>query len=226
MDGKLVAWARAVKSRRRQAHRKPLPVLWLFTDAARLPDPLAAASVLPKGLCGVVLRHDDDPERRALGLALARVCRQRRLALVVAGDPRLAARLGAGVHLRGGWKHAPPPPPGTGRMITASAHDLRELRRAERAGAGLVFLSPAFPTASHPGGRTLGAPRWAALARTVRLSVAALGGVDGGRAASLPRFCAGAGAIGALAPARDTCGTAGTVFRKCHGAPVKRIAGA
>ncbi len=97
MDRKLLARARAVKA----ARRSSVP-LWLFTDARRLPDPLAAAARLPRGLAGVVLRHDGEPGRAALGRALARLCRRRRLALVVAGDVRLAAALGAGVHLRNG----------------------------------------------------------------------------------------------------------------------------
>ena len=70
-------------------------MLWLFTDMVRLPDPFAAVSRLPRG-AGVVLRDDRDADR------LARLCRARGLALVVAGDARLAARLGAGLHLRDG----------------------------------------------------------------------------------------------------------------------------
>ncbi len=185
-----MAWARAVKSRRRLT----LPVLWLFTDAARLADPLGAASRLPRGLCGVVLRHDADPGRLALGLALARICRARRLVLVVAGDARLAARLQAGVHLRGGRGVAA----GGGRLTTSSAHDGAELRRARRAGAALVFLSPAFPTASHPGAAGLGPLRWLRMARPA--GAAALGGIDGSSIRRLGRSaCVAAGAIGALA---------------------------
>jgi thiamine-phosphate pyrophosphorylase len=204
MDEKLVAWARAVKSARRLGPGPGCrPVLWLFTDAARLADPRAAVARLPKGLCGVVLRHDGAADRAALGRDLARICRARRLALVVAGDARLAALLGAGVHLRGGrWFSS-----GAGNraaqrcraLLTSSAHDFRELRRARLAGADLVFLSPAFPTASHPGAPALGGARWAGLARRARLPVAALGGIDGDSVRALPRhLCHGAGAIGAL----------------------------
>ena len=169
-------------------------MLWLFTDARRLPDPFAAVSRLPRG-AGVVLRDHRDADR------LARLCRARGLALVVAGDARLAARLGAGLHLRDGRF------PGTGRawrkrgaLLTSSAHDVASLRRAARAGAALAFLSPVFPTASHPGIPGLGPARWALLARRAALPVAALGGVEGRSARRLPpRYCAGAGAIGALA---------------------------
>src|SRR5271156_2821272 len=100
MDAKLLAWARAEAGRR---NRPPgLPPLWLFTDARRLADPRPVVPRLPKGLSGGVRRHDGEPGHAALGRDLARLCRARRLRLVVAGDPRLAAALGAGGHLRGG----------------------------------------------------------------------------------------------------------------------------
>jgi thiamine-phosphate pyrophosphorylase len=189
MDARLIAWARRVR-------RNRLPPLWLFTDAQRLPDPRPAAARLPRGLAGIVLRHDGLPDRAALGRDLARICRARCLLLVVAADSRLAAALRAGVHLRAGRWPGPLRPPG---LITSSAHSRVELRRARRAGADLVFLSPAFPTASHPGARGLGPARWARLACGAGLPVAALGGVDASTFNSLPRrLCAGMGGITAL----------------------------
>jgi thiamine-phosphate pyrophosphorylase len=169
-----------------------LPPLWLFTDGVRLGDPCAAAARLPRGLCGVVFRDDATAGRAAIGRLLARICRARRLRLVVAGDWRLAWRLGAGLHLRGGR--------GAARrfgLVTSSAHDAAELARARRAGAALVFLSPVFATASHPGAAGLGAVRWALLAGAG--GAAALGGIDGSTVRRLPRRrCRAAGAIGAL----------------------------
>ena len=54
--------------------------------------------------------------------------------------------------------------PGRGHGLhSASAHDLAEIRRAERAGADLLFLSPVYATRSHPG-------REAARAGAVRLA--------------------------------------------------------
>uniref|UniRef100_A0A8J4H7S3 Thiamine phosphate synthase n=1 Tax=Acidicaldus sp. TaxID=1872105 RepID=A0A8J4H7S3_9PROT len=189
MDGKLLAWARAVKSRRTGA----LPPLWLFSDAARLMDPRPLITRLPPGLCGVVLRHD----QRRLGPDLARLCRARRVKLAIAGDWRLAQRLRAGLHLRAGRD-----PVFQARVAfrTSSAHSLPELRRARRAGAALVFLSPVFPTRSHPGARGLGLCRWAALARRAGGTAAALGGIDGRRIGALPRRLAVAvGMIGGAA---------------------------
>jgi thiamine-phosphate pyrophosphorylase len=69
--------------------------------------------------------------------------------------------------------------------VTASAHNRRELKAAEQAGADLVFLSPVFPTRSHPGARPLGAGRFSLLAHQVRLPVIALGGMNAAKARRL-----------------------------------------
>ena len=198
MDLKLLAWGLRRAPRRSRPH---LPRLWLFTDAQRVPDPRASVAALPRGKAGVVFRHDHDPRRAALGRDLARICRTRRLILVVAGDARLAAVLRAGIHLRGGHWPGPIRIPGT---VTSSAHSVADLHRARRAGAELIFLSPAFPTASHAGAPGLGPLRWAAIVRRggVGAGIAALGGVDGLTIPRLPvRLCQAVGAIGALSGA-------------------------
>jgi thiamine-phosphate pyrophosphorylase len=193
MDQRLLAWGRAVKQRRRAR----LPVLWLFTDELRRPDPLPSIAMLPRGLCGVVFRHDGAPDRAGLGARVARLCRARRLGLVVAGDARLAARLRAGLHLRGG--RLPGPPRVRPGLLTSSAHDLPQLRRARLAGARIVFISPAFASASHPGAPGLGPSRWARFARRAGDTNAyALGGIDGRKITALATLCCGAGAIHAL----------------------------
>ncbi|MDD2794286.1 thiamine phosphate synthase [Acidocella sp.] len=193
MDIRLIAWGRRVK------RGGAPPPLWLFSDPARTPDLLAVVRALPPRLCGVVFRHDAAPERAALGAQLATLCRARRIALVVAGDARLAARLKAGVHLRGGRRagvlllprHA---------LVTASAHNLAQLRQAQKAGARIAFISPVFPTASHPGAPVLGGPGFRNLARRAgRANPFALGGINGASIRRLGKFCAGAGAIEALA---------------------------
>lgn len=189
MDRKLLTWGLRRTS-------TALPRLWLFTDEQRMPDPRASVARLPTGRAGVILRHDGDANRQALGWDLARICRARRLVLVVAGDVRLAALLGAGVHLRGGrWST----PLRRRAVVTCSAHSIPDLRRARRTGADLAFLSPAFPTASHVGASALGPVRWAAMTRGAGIRIAALGGVDGQTVARLPS-CAlyAVGAIGAL----------------------------
>lgn len=189
-----------------------LPRLWLFTDRSRLIDPRDQVMRLPRGKAGVVMRHDDDPGRAVLGRDLARICRTRRLLLVVAGDTRLAAAVKAGVHLRGGrWpgpvrlRHNRLGPGRVGGMVTGSAHSVPDILRGHRAGARLIFLSPAFATASHAGAAGLGPLRWSAMARCLAgspVAIAALGGVTGQTVRRLKAPFA-VGAIGAFDPGRD-----------------------
>jgi len=158
--------------------RRHPPRLWLMTDE-RLGDRLlGAVGRLPPRRGGIVFRHYRLPpgERRALFEQVKALARRRGLTLLLAGPAAEAARWGAdGSHGRGR---------GFG-LRTAPAHGPRELRAAERAGAALVFLSPVFPTRSHPGGRALGPARFALLARRSKLPVVALGGMDRARARRL-----------------------------------------
>ena len=150
--------------------RQPLPRRWLMTDE-RLGDGLFAAIDRLAAGGGIVFRHYSlaSQERRALFDQVRRRIEGRDLILLLAGPANEARSWGAdGSHGRG---------PGDG-LRTAPAHDLAEIRNAERAGAALIFLSPVFPTRSHPDAEALGAERFDALAAQARLPVVALGGMD------------------------------------------------
>ena len=185
------AWRLCARRRaRRHARRGAPPALILVVDRARLADPLGAARRLPAG-AAVLLRDYGAADRAPFARALAALCRRRRLRFLIGGDWRLAARLGAGLHMpealarrrRGhGWR-------------TAAAHGRAGLCRAARAGAGAALLSPVFPTASHPGAAALGPVRFAGLVRAAGLPVYALGGLDAART----RRLAGTGARGIAA---------------------------
>ena len=159
--------------------------------------------MLPAG-AGVLLRGAAPAVRRAMTrLALAR-----RLALLVGSEGRAALAAGAGLHVpdrapcrhllpfllarRRGWPAA---------RLSLAVHGRAGIARARRLGADLAFVSPAFPTASHPGAPALGPLRWAALARGLRQGMAvALGGVSPASAGRLPRRrVTGLAAIGGLA---------------------------
>lgn len=181
-----------------------LPPLILMTDARRLPDPRAAIRRLPRG-GAVILRHYESPDRAALARNLAGLCRQRGIRLLIAGDWRLAAAVGAGgVHLPEGmarrgrlaWGGGVKP---AGFMVTAAAHSPAALWRAARAGADAALLSPVFATASHPGAAGIGVLRFAGWCRSAPLPVYALGGVSPRTARRLTGSgAAGLAAIGAL----------------------------
>ena len=175
-------------------YRQPLPRLWLFTDPRLGTDVARAVSALPKGKAGVIFRDYQAPDRLARAKALRQYTRARRLLLIVAGDAKLALRVKAdGVHLPAFRPHKALPHKG---LCTASAHNQRELVAAHKAGADLVFLSPLYPTQSHPGAPALGRLRFARLAHQSRTPIAALGGMTAARAKSLKAL--GAYAWGAI----------------------------
>lgn len=169
---------------------QPLPRLWLMTDERLGTGLLDAVARLPAG-AGIVFRHYNlaEAERRALFGAVRQAAPG---PLLLAGPAALARAWGAdGSHGR----HA--------GATSAPAHDLAEIRAAEAAGASLIFLSPVFPTRSHPGAAGLGADGFAALASQTGLPVIALGGMDAARAGGLKNAYGWAG-IDAWAPNRTT----------------------
>src|SRR2546430_574351 len=90
---------KATSRKFRRQRGRVLPALWLMTDAKRLPDPLPAVRRLPRG-AGVIVRHTDAKARRRLGAQIERICRQRGLVCLIAGDWRLASALRVdGLHL-------------------------------------------------------------------------------------------------------------------------------
>ncbi|TRW14896.1 thiamine phosphate synthase [Glacieibacterium frigidum] len=129
------------------------PVAWLFAEP-RLGEALwIALDRLPRG-AGVVFGHVDlaPAARRRLFARVALVAARRRLVLVDSRDPRIA-----------------------------KAHDRAEIVAARRRGACLVFVSPVFATASHPGAPVLGRVRYGLMVRGAGVPVAALGGMTARR---------------------------------------------
>src|SRR3546814_3777634 len=104
---------------------------------------LAAIRRLPQG-SGIIFRHYTLPtnERRPLFARARAIAQRRRLILLLAGPAEIALAWKAdGFHGRFSRKrrHA--------RLIhTAPAHDVPELRKAERTNADLIFILPVFPT--------------------------------------------------------------------------------
>jgi len=166
-----------------------LPNAWLFSDERTAAGIAELAALLPPG-SGIVLRHDNmaPGARWRLLRRLMRTARARGLTVLLAGQPATARRWGAdGVHLRqrdvkqAGQAHR------LGLLLTMPVHGGREARRARKAGAGGVFISPLHPTRSHPGAPVLGRAMWLRLARLSGARPIALGGMTAARARALSR---------------------------------------
>lgn len=163
---------------------KPLPALWLISDARNDAGLERALARLPRG-SGFIYRHYHlpGPERYARFRALRRMARARGHCVILADSALTARKWGAdGVYgaPRSLW------PRRAGLIYLATAHDLAELGLAARCGADAALLSPVFATRSHPGGASLGSVRFRLLARHAgALPVIALGGMTPARARTL-----------------------------------------
>lgn len=153
------------------ANQPPWPREWLMTDE-RMGDQLwEAIDRLPAG-GGIVFRHLGlaPSQRFELGRQVAGLARTRDMVLAVARDISLADRLGAHlVHNPSGMSGLP---------FSSAVHDERQADVAREARAALIFVSPVFPTRSHPEAAALGVDRAIRLAERAGCPAIALGGMS------------------------------------------------
>ncbi|WP_416228815.1 thiamine phosphate synthase [Qipengyuania sp. ASV99] len=168
---------------------KPLPALWLISDARNDGALERALARLPAS-SGFVFRHYHchPKARRRRFDALAAIARDHDHRVILSGDADLAIEWGAdGIY-------GPPGKLGkrNGLLRLAAVHDADEIALANRAGVDAMFLSPVFPTRSHPGKGCLGIALFRELAARAESPVIALGGMNAERARDLhwPRWAA------------------------------------
>lgn len=166
-----------------------IPNLWLLSDARNDAVLEWALATLPKGNA-FVFRHYHlmGNARRRRFDELATIARAGRHLLVLSGDADLAIEWGAdGVY-------GPPDKLGRrqGLLRFATVHGHLEIARANRAQVHGVFLSPVYPTRSHPGTHGLGPELFRQIAARAEMPVIALGGMTAERAKELdwPRWAA------------------------------------
>lgn len=173
-----------------------IPALTLITDSSRYPDDRLFSlleELLPLGLDAVLLREKSLSSAKLLALAsrLRALTSSHGAALYVHTQADVASAVAAdGVHVASGdianipairsWLNNP------ALSVSASCHTLDEIRWAESSGADFIFLSPLFPTESHPGSPHLGVAGFQRLAMQTELPVIALGGIDGSNCTELP----------------------------------------
>jgi len=71
--------------------------------------------------------------------------------------------------------------------FSRSVHSLEEAEAARVDGAALVFVSPVYPTSSHPGRKALYLPTALKIAKEAGAPAIALGGMDALKSARLQR---------------------------------------
>ena len=164
------------------ARQRDWPRAWLMTDE-RMGDRLwTAIDRMPIKHSGIVFRHYSLPEdvRATLARRIADICHRRSLALAVAGNEDLALTSGADL------VHNPAETP-LRLPFSRSVHSIDEAEAARSAGAAIVFVSPVYPTSSHPDAKPLGRPLARRIAQAAGVPAIALGGMDASKYARLQR---------------------------------------
>lgn len=162
--------------------------LLLITDSQRFKNHSDMLLVIEQAILGgvdtVLLREKqlDSAKLLALASALRVLTNMHKVRLMIHSQADIAKAVNAdGVHVSASaieeissikaWFKTP-------ILVSASCHHEAELKAAEQQGADFAFLSPVFPTQSHPGAPSLGAAEFHRLAQTVSMPVIALGGIS------------------------------------------------
>jgi thiamine-phosphate diphosphorylase len=200
------------------------PALVLITDSRRLEREALLAQIeaaLAGGVDAVLVREKQMDAARLLAFAarLRQLTRDHGARLLVHTQADIAAAVEAdGVHVAAAgigelpgmrrWLGTQP------MSLSASCHTAAELDAAAAAGADFAFLSPAFPTASHPGAPQLGAEGFLRLAAAAPLPVLALGGITPENRGELAGY--GVAVIGALLDTADARSAACALGGSCE----------
>ena len=160
-----------------------LPTMYGISNAAQVGSDRFLAQLeraLRGGLRLVQIREKTlhEAELAALASRAAALAKQYGAKILVNAPPGAASRIRAdGIHLTAAHLLETSTRPDV-ELVGASCHDARELDHAARLGLDFVVLGPLQDTASHPGARTLGWPRFSALIADYPLPVYAVGGLD------------------------------------------------
>jgi thiamine-phosphate pyrophosphorylase len=189
----------------------PNPPLLLVTDRrqARRPLPEIVGAALNAGCRWISLREKDLPEDEQVPLArlLLPMIRRHGARLSIHGGAALAGLAGVdGVHLPSGADAAGARAKlGRQKLIGVSIHTVTEAEAIDPTVVDYALAGPAFETVSKPGyGPEIGRKGLAELARTARVPLLAIGGINTLRIAEvIAAGCAGVAVMGGVMRAAD-----------------------
>lgn len=191
--------------------RLPQPPLLLVTDRRQARKPLAevVGAALAAGCRWVSVREKDLPEDDQIALVrlLLPIARRNGARLTLHGDAALAKAAGAdGVHVSAhGDAAASRKLLGPDKLVGVSIHTATEAAAVDPAIADYAIAGPAYETASKPGyGPEIGRKGLADLAKSSRVPLVAIGGLNATRAAEvLAVGVAGIAVMGSIMRAAD-----------------------
>jgi len=165
-----------------------LPPAFFLTDPERTPHPEQVVGGLPAGW-GVIYRHFGAENREAVARQLLKLCRKRKLLLLIGADAELAVKIGAdGVHWPGRMAGAARRWRGRFKIQTMSGHFGDNPGQFRTLPVNAVLYSAVFASRSASAGTALGAQRFRRIARSLPCPAYALGGVNADNGLSIAGF--------------------------------------
>jgi len=166
----------------------PLPRLTLITDTRLIANEALFQQLevaLKAGLDAVLIREKEMDSARLLAFSsrVRKLTQQYQSKLIIHSQADIGRAIGAdGIHLATKDMHEIPDMrswlQNDNMSISVSCHNAEELQQAYFYGADFAFLSPVFPTQSHPDAPAMGKDNFILLAQSSPLPVIALGGID------------------------------------------------
>jgi thiamine-phosphate pyrophosphorylase len=189
----------------------PDPPLLVVTDRRQARRTLfeIVTAALAGGCRWISLREKDLPEDEQVRLArrLLPVGHRSKARLMLHGEVSLAKLAGAdGVHLpSGGDAAAARALLGPGKLVGVSIHTVSEAAAIDPTAADYALAGPAFETPSKPGyGPEIGRKGLAEIARSARVPVLAIGGINAARIGEvIAAGCAGVAVMGGVMRAAE-----------------------
>lgn len=155
-----------------------MPAGFFMTDPTRIADAQGVIEQLPADV-GVIFRHFGLAAQIELAPSIAALCHQQQRTFLVAADRNLARKLGAdGVHWPGRLAGEASRYRDSGHIMTMSAHSMRDVKRAEAAGADAAIISTIFQSDSPSASKPIGVGRLAVIQRQSNIALYGLGGID------------------------------------------------
>jgi thiamine-phosphate pyrophosphorylase len=208
----------------------PQPPLLLVTDRRQARRALreVVAAALAAGCRWVSMREKDLPpdEQILLARALLPLAQERAGRLILHGEASLAKAAGVdGVHLPSGSHLAAARALlGPDKIIGVSIHTVTEAEGIDPSHVDYAVAGPAFETASKPGyGPEIGRKGLTEIARTARVPVLAIGGINAARVGEvIAAGAAGVAVMGGVMRAGDPAGEVAALIATLDGARAVR----
>ncbi len=162
------------------------PKLFFFTNRKQFSDIFKTIETLPRNTVIIIREYDlEHKDRLLFAKKIVKIARENNL--ITLSGKSLELHLEAktdGIHFSDNdisWrKYLNYKKNNSGLLLSCSCHDEKSLRKTMNYGINFLFLSPIFPTNSHPNSKTIGNMRLAKITRELgdKSPIYALGGIN------------------------------------------------